>query len=508
MVFGISAIPVSAGAAVSWPGDPSVIACDDAIVFDRNGSGLDFANGKLYVCDNGLGAVWVLDVAKDGSLAMSSLTSDGPKYILYADGSDGPDAEGISVDGEGYIYLAAERGSLAGNNMILKADLNTDEEDIPAVQEWCIDGTLPEVDKNKGIEAIEFVPFSELEGKLFDSAKNAPFKASDYTSAVGGGVFFVGLEQNGHVYAYVLYSNGSSKQIADLDTGMGKVMSLDYDTAYHVLWAKADDGCSNMSVQFEFNGTQAPGVAYVDPPSGLDPALNYEGFAIASSDYAVNGKRPVYFICDGPKEGALMIGSLDYSPTVEDLYDDVPFRSWFAEGVLFCHEHGLITGTGGRTFSPDMRLTRAMIVQILARLDIGNGLDNYEYSGRFTDVKSSAWYAKAVQWAVDGGVTAGTGENTFSPDLPVTREQLAVFFFAYSRSKSYDVTASSDLDKYTDAGEISSWAVGAIKWAVAKGLISGTSETTLSPKGVATRAQIALIVMKYVEQQSGKRIQH
>ena len=162
VVLGSLTIPASAYVTVTWPGDSSVSTYDTASVFDSNSSGLDFADGKLYVCDNGLSAVWVLDAAKDGSLTMSSLTSNGPKYIQYMDGSDGPDAEGITVDGEGYIYLAVERGGgIEGNNMILKADLNTDGVYIPAVQEWGLDDTLPEVDENKGIEAIEFVPFSE-----------------------------------------------------------------------------------------------------------------------------------------------------------------------------------------------------------------------------------------------------------------------------------------------------------------------------------------------------------
>ena len=502
IAIGAFAIPASGADTVSWPGDPSVSTCDSTLVFDFNSSGLDFADGKLYVCDNKYGAVWVLDVAKDGTLAMSSLTSDRPKYIQFKDGTDDPDAEGITVDGEGYIYLAVERGSIECNNMILKADLNADGIEIPAIQEWHLDDTLPEVDENKGIEAIEFVPFGELEGKLFDRSKNAPLKASNYPSAVAGGVFFVGLEQNGHVYAYILYSDGSSTQIADLDTGMGRVMSLDYDAACRILWAKADDGYSNVSAQFVFNGTQYPGVTYVNPPSGLDPTLNYEGFAIASADYAVNGKRPVYFICDGPKYGALKIGSLDYKPTVRVEYTDVPPGKWFTAAALWCGENGLITGTGEGTFSPDMVLTRAMFVQILARLDIGNELDNYKYRDAFTDVRSGAWYAKAVQWAYDCGVTHGTGDQTFSPYSPVTRQQLAALLYSYAKSKGYDVSASSELTQYTDAGQISSWAVEAVRWAVAEKLICGTSKTTISPKMSATRAQAAVIFRAFAEKET------
>ena len=320
--LGAFAIPAFAASTLSWPGDQSVRTFDNTSTFYSNSSGLDFANGKLYVCDNGDAAVWVLDVAKNGTMTMSSLTSSGPKNISYKDGSGRPDAEGIAVDGDGYIYLAAERdNSVSGSrNTILKVNINTSGTNIPAIQEWDLNSTLPSVGSNKGIESIEFVPFDELEGKLFDTSKNAALKSSDYPNAVAGGVFFVGLEKNGHVYAYILYSNGSFTQIADLDPGMGKVMSLHYDADDDMLWAKADDGCSNTSALLVFNGTQNPDVTFVNPPSGLDSTLNYEGFAIASADYAVNGKRPVYFLRDDSSSGSLSIGSINYPTQLLETY--------------------------------------------------------------------------------------------------------------------------------------------------------------------------------------------
>ena len=109
------------------------------------------------------------------------------------------------------------------------------------------------------------------------------------------------------------------------------------------------------------------------------------------------------------------------------------------------------------------------------------------------------WYSKTVEWAVKNGYTTGTGNNCFSPDAPITRETLAQFLYNYTMKKGKDVTVSEDLSGYTDAGDISGWAVNAVKWAVEKGLISGTSAATISPKNTATRAQVALIIMKYVE---------
>ena len=191
--------------------------------------------------------------------------------------------------------------------------------------------------------------------------------------------------------------------------------------------------------------------------------------------------------------------------SIGSFFKDVPSGAWYTAAAAWCSEHGYITGTGNGMFSPDMTLTRAMFVQILARIAIGNDLDTYTYKGKFNDVRSEDWFARAVQWAVDNGITSGIGDNTFSPNTPVTREQLATFFLAYARSEGYDVSASTDLEKYTDAGQISSWAVNAIKWAVAEGLISGTSETTVSPQMSATRAQAAVIFRKFIEIYAAKQ---
>ena len=173
--------------------------------------------------------------------------------------------------------------------------------------------------------------------------------------------------------------------------------------------------------------------------------------------------------------------------------------AWYSEAALWCNSKGYITGVADHEFAPDSKLTRAMAVQILARVALGDGLSSYNYSGKFGDVKSSDWYAKAVEWAVQNEITYGTGPNTFSPKSPVTREQFAGFLYAFARSKGKDVSAAADLSGYKDTSSISSWAVKFVKWAVAKKLISGTSATTLSPKQTTTRAQAAVIIKNFVE---------
>jgi len=184
---------------------------------------------------------------------------------------------------------------------------------------------------------------------------------------------------------------------------------------------------------------------------------------------------------------------------------DVPDGAWYTEAVYYCVGKGFMTGTGEDTFTPSGKLNRAMFVLILGKID-GADLEADEYAGTsFTDVPEGKWYSRAVQWAYKNGYSSGIGSGLFGPSDSVTRQQLATFFRTYSDNKGYDVTAQADLSKYDDVGDVSGWAEAGMKWAVGVGLISGTSETRLSPRTSATRAQIALIVMNYVENYVSKQ---
>ena len=117
----------------------------------------------------------------------------------------------------------------------------------------------------------------------------------------------------------------------------------------------------------------------------------------------------------------------------------------------------------------------------------------------FTDVAAGQYYADAVAWAAQNGIVSGTSATTFSPDGVITREQMAAILYRYAQYKGYDVTAKADLSMFTDAAQVSTYATDAMAWANASGLISGTSATTLSPAGSATRAQVATILMRFCE---------
>ena len=173
---------------------------------------------------------------------------------------------------------------------------------------------------------------------------------------------------------------------------------------------------------------------------------------------------------------------------------DVPAGAWYGEAVQYVYENGLMSGTGDGRFSPEVTTSRAMIVTILYRQA---GSPAVTGGAAFTDVAAGTWYTDAVAWASANGIVSGYGEGKFGPNDPITREQMAAILCRYAGYRGMDVTKRADLSAFADAGQVSDYALETMRWAVAEGLITGTSETTLSPAGSATRAQAALILMRF-----------
>ena len=320
--------------AIAWPGSDKVITYDEnTTMFKSDSSGLDFYNGQLYCINNKNGTFWVMDVNKDGTMDYADgFTAAGKNLAFMADAqnpeSSNPDAEGITVDSHGNAYAAVERDNNNKNvnyNVILRFDPWENSTTVVAKKEWNITNILPDVPANAGIESVEWVSDSELEGKLYDSNKGALYKASEYPDAEDG-VFFVALEKNGHVYALILNNDGSAQVIADIDPGIGGAMALDYDSYEGILWVGADDGYGNISAQIVFNGSMNPAITLVNPPAGMDITRNNEGLAIAEPEYTVNGLRPVFHFMDGTDTGVLTISYLNcnYTEPTDDVEDNLP----------------------------------------------------------------------------------------------------------------------------------------------------------------------------------------
>ena len=161
-------------------------------------------------------------------------------------------------------------------------------------------------------------------------------------------------------------------------------------------------------------------------------------------------------------------------------FTDVNASRWYYSSVKFAYEKGLMNGTGNGTFSPNADTTRGMIVTMLARLE-------------GVSTPGTPWYAAGQKWAMDAGISDGTNMTG-----AITREQLAAILFRYAKQKGYDISKSADLNGFADANTVSTYATDAMRWAVANGLIQG-SNSKLNPKGSATRAQVATILMRFME---------
>ena len=183
-----------------------------------------------------------------------------------------------------------------------------------------------------------------------------------------------------------------------------------------------------------------------------------------------------------------------------NIWDPLPFTdveesAWYWEAVAYAYHKGLMNGTGPQRFSPEAITTRGMIVTILYRLE---GSPAASLS-RFRDVVEGQYYSSAVAWAAANGVVEGYSDGRFGPDDPITREQMAVILSRYAQYKRYNTGARVNLSTYGDAAQVSPYALEAMQWARAEGLITGTDANLLLPGGNATRVQIAAILMRFCE---------
>ncbi len=300
-----------------WPGSQDVRVLDSIPTFLEDSSGLDVqetAEGTfLWAVDNGTGTIWKLNASAAGSAVIADGWTDGKRVRFQKDAEDpgaaGPDTEGITLDGDGLVYVASERDNSdkgVNQNTILQVDPDAAGPDLVALTEWDLTDLLPAVGANLGIEAVEWVPDSVLAGALFDDNTGATYEPSSY---VGDGLFFVAVEDGGGVYAFALAADGTAELVSTIDPGLAGVMSLDYDSVLGVMWAVCDDGCGGKTAQITLNGTDQPDIAHFARPAGM-PDINNEGFATAPASLSTNGERPVWWFADGYTSEALRVGTL------------------------------------------------------------------------------------------------------------------------------------------------------------------------------------------------------
>jgi len=309
----------------AWPGGDAVQTADGTGAFGGNVSGLVYegsgtsAPGVLWAVKNGPGTLY--RVVSDGTTWAPEPTGDwgSGKTLRFADGTGNPDAEGVTFAGAGStegIFVSTERNndvSGASRNRILRFDPNAAGTTLNATNEWDLTADLPVVGANLGLEAITWVPDSALVAKGFvDQATGAPYSPATYANH-GTGLFFVGVEANGAVYAYALDLTGSGfTRVATIASGFAGVMDLSFDRDQGDFWAICDDGCLGRSTVLTVNaaGAYVPGTVFERPATM--PNLNNEGFAIASATECAAGRRPVFWADDSATSGhAIRTGTVN-----------------------------------------------------------------------------------------------------------------------------------------------------------------------------------------------------
>lgn len=183
----------------------------------------------------------------------------------------------------------------------------------------------------------------------------------------------------------------------------------------------------------------------------------------------------------------------------EEGYSDVSASDWYYDAVGYCADAGLMRGNSDTLFCPHANATRAMTVTTLYRMEgepvMGNGK-----SGTFIDVPEYMWYTDPVEWGASKEIVKGLGDATFGPDDETTREQLVTMLYRYAQHKGYDVSAPEGahvLPSFTDASDIGEYALLAMQWAVAEGIVAGRAVGALHPKDTASRAELAAILMRF-----------
>ena len=260
------------------------------------------------------GTIWTPDTS-DGWSAGKTL-----RYPTNG-ATDNPDAEGVTFAASisGGLYVSTERNNAVGGtsrNSVLLFD-PTAAAPLVATHEWNLTSDLPVVGSNLGIEAITWVPDTFLTSKgFFDESKGHTYVPGEYASH-GDGLFFVGVEANGNIYAYALnHANDTFTRIATISTGFVGVMALEFDRELNNFWAVCDDGCQGRSVVLEINGSGRYVVTRTfNGPAGIPTTMNNEGFAMASQAECVNNLKPAFWADDSDTGGhSIRQGTLQCSP--------------------------------------------------------------------------------------------------------------------------------------------------------------------------------------------------
>ncbi len=262
-------------------------------------------------------------------------------------------------------------------------------------------------------------------------------------------------------------------------------------------------GSSTFSIRFHANGGTV--VETVKAKKGAviaEPTTTRDGYIFAGWYTDSEFTKPFDF--STPIKSSLNL----YAKWIEDgtgvsdnicnEFSDISVSAWYHQGVHYALENGIMNGTGGAKFAPDLNVTRAMLVTVLWRAE-DRPISTVECA--FADLKAGEYYVDAVKWADENGVVTGVTSTEFAPNDAITREQFATIMYRYAKLKGYDVSVGENTNilSYADYSKISEYAIPAMQYAAGSGLMTGRTASTLNPQDQATRAEMATILFRFFE---------
>lgn len=328
----------------------------------------------------------------------------------------------------------------------------------------------------KGTFAINFLAYGDkvyygrLEVLVDDSAVTPPIPGDDVRQCDSTGFTFAGSD---------FYRDSDTDPVAAVVFGKPSAGHLLRNLSHGI--GTADDGDKY------YTNSASQGDYHVSTLSYL-PDAGYMGQATI----------PVTYITAAGIETTGVIKVSVSTKTDSAQFKDVTrsnVGTWAADAVDFAYHFGLVSGVSKTEFAPNSPMTRAQLVTVLYR---AAGSPSVTVSTNFEDLDVGSYYYSAVVWANVNGIVNGTSDTTFSPDSRLTRQQLAAILYRYARAFGGDTSYTGNLSHFTDRRQVDTYAVTPMTWAVSHEIISGTSDTTLSPLSTATRAQVVVILHRYL----------
>ena len=387
-------------------------------------------------------------------------------------GKKGPEAESVTVgtvDGKIYAFIALER---TGGVMVYDITNPDHVSYVNYINSRDFTSVVPGSEEYDDGELDKWVTGGDVapEGFAFISAGNSP---------TGQALLLTACEVSGTVAVYALAPEQNTSVVIRYDVNVTA-------SAHGSVQADRDTAAKDNKVTL----TVTPDEGYV---LGEIIVKDAQGNAVAVSE--ASGKYTFIMPASDVTVSATFVRESKLP------FTDVQSGAWYYDAVVYAYENKLFSGTTATTFSPDIQMTRAMLVTVLYSMEGNPAVSD---SLTFQDVPGNAWYRNAVLWATQKGIVSGYSVSQFGSDDIVTREQMALILNGYAAYKGYDVSATGSLNGFADAASVSDWAAKAVEWAVGEQLLSGKTGSKLDPTGGATRAEVAQILMRFAQEVAGK----